>query len=90
MFCNRSHVIEKALATMSTSSNSITDSRCAVEIALNTMRSCDVPKIARATARTKSMSKPFISFVLGLKYPSRTVFWSTPTTRLPRSRIRRM
>src|SRR5256714_1142445 len=76
-------------ATMSTLPCSTYGMRWADVIAM----SCTLfgsPKMALATSRTTSMSKPSICPVAGFRYPKRLVFWSTPTLSRPLSAMRFM
>ncbi|WP_255372109.1 hypothetical protein [Cellulosimicrobium sp. CUA-896] len=54
------------------------------------VRRSGLPKIARDTSCSTSMSNPSISPVNGLRAPMRSVSAETPTTSEPRSRISAM
>ena len=59
-------------ATMSTVPLVVSRMRCASDIALKcTVFGSELPKMALATARTMSMSKPSIWLLSGLKKPKR-------------------
>ena len=89
MSFHRSQVIVRARATMSTLWSWSFGRRSAVVITRSSTLSGS-PKIAWATARSTSMSKPSIRPVTGLRAPSSSESAETPAMRRPRSWIRRI
>ena len=86
IFFHRSQVIVMLRATMSTLSSSSSGMRSAVVITRSSTLSGS-PKIAWATARSTSMSKPSILPVTGLRAPSSSESAETPATSRPLLRI---